>query len=112
MKMVTAIIRPLRLDDVVEALEAIGVDKLIVTEVRGVGRTPLAKRNVSDASQTPQLPPRAKIEMAVSNKTVSKVIAAIRIAAAHGMAGDGKIFVGNLEDAVRIRTGERGEPAL
>jgi nitrogen regulatory protein P-II 2 len=112
MKMVTAFIRPLRLDDVVDALEAIGVDKLTVTEVRGVGRTPPAKRSVPDESQTPQLPPRTKIEMAVTNETVSKVIEAIRVAAALGLAGDGKIFVGDLEDAVRIRTGERGELAL
>jgi nitrogen regulatory protein P-II 2 len=106
MKMVTAIIRPLRLDDVVDALEAIGVDKLMVTEVRGVGRTLPPRRALSDA------PPRTKIEMAVSSEQLPKVIEAIRAAAASGRAGDGKIFVSELEDAVRIRNGQRGEQAL
>ncbi len=112
MKMVTAIIRPLRLDDVVDALEAIGVGKLMVTEVRGVGRTPAPRRTFPDVPPSPQLPPRTKIEMAVAAEQVPKVIGAIRAAAAMGMAGDGKIFVSELECAVRIRNGERGEPAL
>jgi nitrogen regulatory protein PII len=112
MKLVTAIIRPLRLDDVVDALEAIGVRKLTVTAATGVGRTPPPKRVLADLPQPGVLPARSKLEMAVAGDQVPRVIAAIRAAAATGKAGDGKIFVSELEEAVRIRSGERGEPAL
>jgi len=83
-----------------------------VTEVQGVGRTPPPRRTFPDVPPPPQLPPRTKIEMAVASEQVPKVIEAIRAAAAIGLAGDGKIFVSELEGAVRIRNGERGEPAL
>ena len=112
MKMVTAIIRPLRLDDVVNALEAMGLDRLVVSEVRGVGRTPPSRRSLPDLPQTLRLPSRTKIEIAVANEQVRSVIDAICTAGAIGLAGDGKIFVSDLECAVRIRNGERGERAL
>ena len=112
MKMVTAIIRPLRLDDVVDALEAIGVDKLTVTEVSGVGRTPPTRRSSPDVPPTQQLPPRTKIEIAVPTEKVPQVIEAIRTAVASGLAGDGKIFVYDIANTIRIRTGETGQAAL
>jgi nitrogen regulatory protein PII len=112
MKMLTAIIRPERLDDVVEALEAIGIDKLTVTEVAGVGQTPPAKHAFPQEPGLPQLHPRREIEIAVASERVPKAIAAIRAAAATDKPGDGNIVVAELEGAVRIRNRESGVKAL
>ncbi len=105
MKLVTAVIQPLRLDDVVDALAAIGVDRLTVTEVKGVGRTGPPERTFPDSPPPPGLPSRTRIEMAVSAAMLPEVIEAIRKAAVSGKAGDGKIFVTELDRAVRIRDG-------
>ena len=112
MKMLTAIIRPERLDDVVEALEAIGIDKLTVTEVAGVGQTPPAKHAFPQEPGLPQLHPRREIEIAVASERVPKAIAAIRAAAAADTPGDGNVVVAELEGAVRIRNRESGVKAL
>ncbi|HEU0202013.1 MAG TPA: P-II family nitrogen regulator [Burkholderiaceae bacterium] len=105
MKMVTAIVQPLRLDDVIDALAAIGVDRITVTEVRGVGRSAPPKRDSPEAPPPPPLPPRTRIEMAVPADELPEVLAAIRKAAASGRPGDGKIFVSELARVIRIRDG-------
>lgn len=112
MKMLTAIIRPERLDDVVEALEAIGIDKLTVTEVTGVGRILPAKHAAPQEPGLPQLHPRREIEIAVASERVPRTIAAISAAAATDKPGDGKISVVELEGALRIRNRESGVKAL
>jgi len=112
MKMVTAIVRPERLDDTVDALAAIGLDKLGVSEVTGVdGNLPME----SAIDQEPgmrQPSPYKEIEVAMAGEQVPAAIAAIRAAAAEGKPGDGKIFVRELKDIIRIRSGERGLKAL
>jgi nitrogen regulatory protein P-II 2 len=105
MKLVCAVIQPLRLDDVIDALVAIGVDRITVTEARGIGRTPPPKRDAPDARPPPPLPQRTCIETAVPAEVLSDVLAAIRKAAASGRPGDGKIFVSELTRVVRIRDG-------
>jgi nitrogen regulatory protein P-II 2 len=97
MKMVTAIIQPFRLDDVVDALEAIGVGKFTVTEVRGIGRTKPERRVNPDEPPPMPLPPRIKIEVAVTVERLPELIEAIQRVAVTGRPGDGKIFVMELE---------------
>ena len=106
MKLVTAIIRPSKLDDVVDALSALGVDKLTVTEARGFG----GHEGRASAGATPA--PNAEIEVAVPTDRLEQVIDALRAAALTGRAGDGKIFVTDLARAVRIRNGASGDEAL
>lgn len=111
MKMVTAIIRPGKLDDVIDALEALGADKLTATEVRGIGHGTAALAHVDYGS--PVAPAEEiEIEVAVSNALLPRVLAALRQAALTGKFGDGKILVTNLDGAVRIRNGTRGDAAL
>ena len=107
MKLVHAIIQPLRLDDVIDALLAIGVDRITVSEARGIGRTLPPKRESPEAPPPPPLPQRTCIEAAVVDETLPQVITAIRKAAASGKPGDGKIFVTELKRVVRIRDGAR-----
>ena len=112
MKKVEAIIKPFKLDEVKTALSKIGVQGLTVSEVRGFGRQKGHKEQYRGAEYTIDFVPKVKIEIAVSDAAVVGVIDAITRAARTGEIGDGKIFVSPLEEAIRIRTGERGESAV
>ena len=112
MKLVTAIIKPFKLDDVREALSEVGVQGVTVTEVKGFGRQKGHTELYRGAEYVVDFLPKVKLEVAVDNGMVDKVIEAISKAAQTGKIGDGKIFVSNLEQAVRIRTGETGVDAL
>ena len=112
MKMVTAIIKPFKLDEVREALSAIGVQGITVTEVKGFGRQKGHTELYRGAEYVVDFLPKVKIEAAVDDAIVDRVIEAIEDAARTGKIGDGKIFVSTLEQVVRIRTGETGEDAL
>ena len=112
MKLVTAIIKPFKLDDVREALSDIGVQGITVTEVKGFGRQKGHTELYRGAEYVVDFLPKVKIEAAVSADMADRVIEAISKAANTGKIGDGKIFVFNLEQAIRIRTGESGPDAL
>ena len=112
MKMVTAIIKPFKLDEVREALSAIGVQGITVTEVKGFGRQKGHTELYRGAEYVVDFLPKVKIEAAVDDDIVDRVIEAIEAAARTGKIGDGKIFVSTLEQVVRIRTGETGKDAL
>lgn len=112
MKMVTAIIKPFKLDDVREALSEIGVQGLTVTEVKGFGRQKGHTELYRGAEYVVDFLPKVKLEIATSTDKVDEVIEAITKAANSGKIGDGKIFVSNIEQAIRIRTGESGKDAL
>ncbi len=112
MKLVTAIIKPFKLDDVREALSEVGVQGITVTEVKGFGRQKGHTELYRGAEYVVDFLPKVKVEAAVSDDMVDKVIEAILKSAATGKIGDGKIFVYNLEQAVRIRTAESGVEAL
>lgn len=112
MKMVTAIIKPFRLDDVRNALNEEGVHGMTVTEVKGFGRQRGHTELYRGAEYVVDFLPKSKIEVAVADDQVDRVVEAIIGAAKTGKVGDGKIFVANLEQAVRIRTNETGDNAL
>jgi len=112
MKIVMAVIKPFKLEEVRDALMAIGVHGLTVTEVKGYGRQKGHTEIYRGAEYAVSFLPKLKIEVAVATGLVPKVIEAITAAARTGQIGDGKIFVYQLEEAVRIRTGERDEDAL
>lgn len=112
MKMVTAIIKPFKLDDVREALAEVGVQGITVTEVKGFGRQKGHTELYRGAEYVVDFLPKMKIELAVSADLLEQVIEAITNVARTGKIGDGKIFVTDLEQAIRIRTGETGEEAL
>jgi nitrogen regulatory protein P-II 2 len=112
MKLITAIIKPHRLDPVREALTGIGVEGLTVTEVRGFGRQKGHTEIYRGAEYTISFVPKIKLEVAVPDKLADNVVAAIEEAAKTGEIGDGKIFVLDLKSAMRIRTGESGDDAL
>jgi nitrogen regulatory protein P-II 2 len=112
MKMVTAIIKPFKLDDVREALSEIGVQGITVTEVKGFGRQKGHTELYRGAEYVVDFLPKVKIEAAVPDELLDRVIEAITKAANTGKIGDGKIFVFNIEHALRIRTGETGADAL
>ena len=112
MKMVMAIIKPFKLDDVREALSDIGVQGITVTEVKGFGRQKGHTELYRGAEYVVDFLPKVKIEAAVKDDLVDQVIEAIAKAANSGKIGDGKIFVSSIEQAVRIRTGESGDEAL
>jgi len=112
MKVVSAIIKPFKVEDVRDALTAIGVHGLTVTEVKGYGRQKGHTEVYRGAEYTVNFLPKIKIEVAVVSDQLDKTIEAIATAAKTGQIGDGKIFVTNLEHAVRIRTGEVDEAAL
>ncbi|HHC73087.1 MAG TPA: P-II family nitrogen regulator [Thiotrichales bacterium] len=112
MKLVSAIIKPFKLDDVREALSEIGVQGITVTEVKGFGRQKGHTELYRGAEYVVDFLPKVKIEVAVRADLTDQVIEAISKAANTGKIGDGKIFVFNLEQAVRIRTGETGPEAL
>jgi len=112
MKMVIAIVKPFKLDEVREALSAIGVQGITVTEVKGFGRQKGHTELYRGAEYVVDFLPKVKIEAAVDDAIVDRVIEAIEAAARTGKIGDGKIFVAALEQVVRIRTGETGKDAL
>ncbi|MCZ6559649.1 MAG: P-II family nitrogen regulator [Gammaproteobacteria bacterium] len=112
MKMVTAIIKPFKLDDVREALAEVGVQGITVTEVKGFGRQKGHTELYRGAEYVVDFLPKMKIELAVSTELLERVIEAITSVARTGKIGDGKIFVSDLEQAIRIRTGETGVEAL
>ena len=112
MKLVSAIIKPFKLDDVREALGDIGVPGITVTEVKGFGRQKGHTELYRGAEYVVDFLPKIKIEIGVDDDMVDKVIEAITNAARTGKIGDGKIFVFNLEQVIRIRTGETGSDAL
>ena len=112
MKVVSAIIKPFKVEDVRDALTAIGVHGLTVTEVKGYGRQKGHTEVYRGAEYNVNFLPKIKIEVAVVSEQVDRTIEAITTAAKTGQIGDGKIFVTNLERAVRIRTGEIDDAAL
>jgi len=112
MKLVIAVIKPFKLDDVREALSEIGVQGMTVTEVKGFGRQKGHTELYRGAEYVVDFLPKVKIEVAVSTDQLERVIEAMRNAANTGSIGDGKIFVYELEQAIRIRTGEIGTDAL
>jgi nitrogen regulatory protein P-II 1 len=112
MKKVEAIIKPFKLDDVKSALSEVGVQGMTVTEVRGFGRQKGHKEVYRGAEYVVELVPKIKIEVVVPDQTMTRVVETIASAAKTGKIGDGKIFVIPIEEAVRIRTGERGENTL
>jgi nitrogen regulatory protein P-II 2 len=112
MKLVTAIIKPFKLDEVREALSAIGVSGITVTEVKGFGRQKGHTELYRGAEYVVDFLPKVKVEAAIKDDVLDQVIEAIEKSANTGKIGDGKIFVFNLEQVVRIRTGETGAEAL
>lgn len=112
MKLVTAIIKPFKLDDVRESLSDIGVQGITVTEVKGFGRQKGHTELYRGAEYVVDFLPKVKIEVAIGDDLVDQVIEAITKAANTGKIGDGKIFVSSLEQVIRIRTGETGEDAV
>ena len=112
MKLIKAIIKPFKLDDVREALSAIGVQGITVTEVKGFGRQKGHTELYRGAEYKVDFLPKVKIETVVSDDIVDQVLESIRTVASTGKIGDGKIFVVPIEQAVRIRTGEAGDEAL
>ena len=112
MKLITAIIKPFRLDDVRNALGEVGVNGMTVTEVKGFGRQRGHTELYRGAEYVVDFLPKSKIEIAVSDELAERAIEAIVNAARTGKVGDGKIFVSNIEQAIRIRTGETGDDAI
>ena len=112
MKLISAIIKPFKLDDVREALSEIGVQGITVTEVKGFGRQKGHTELYRGAEYVVDFLPKVKVDAAVEDSIVDQVVDAISKTAQTGKIGDGKIFVMNLEEAIRIRTGETGNTAL
>ena len=112
MKLVTAIIKPFKLDEVREALSEIGVQGITVTEVKGFGRQKGHTELYRGAEYVVDFLPKVKVEAAIDDALLDRVIEAIESAARTGKIGDGKVFVSDLEQVVRIRTGETGADAL
>lgn len=112
MKLITAVIKPFKLDEVREALSDMGVQGITVTEVKGFGRQKGHTELYRGAEYVVDFLPKVKVEAAVDDSLVERVIEAIEGAARTGKIGDGKIFVTNVEQVVRIRTGETGKEAL
>jgi len=112
MKLVTAVIKPFKLDDVREALSEIGVQGITVTEVKGFGRQKGHTELYRGAEYVVDFLPKVKVEVAISDDLLDQVIEAVTNAANSGKIGDGKIFVSSLEQVIRIRTGETGSDAV
>lgn len=112
MKKIEAIIKPFKLNEVKEALKEVGIHGLTITEVKGFGRqrghTELYRR----AEYVIDFLPKVKLEIVVTDEIVSKIVEAIEVSAKTGTIGDGKIFISTVEEAIRIRTGERGKDAI
>ena len=112
MKRIEAIVRPSKLDEVKEALSAIGVQGMTVLDVKGVGRTGGRKEVYRGSAYVVDFVPKVRIEIVAADSLVSSILDAVEKAAKTGKIGDGKIFVTDVVEAVRIRTGERGEGAV
>jgi nitrogen regulatory protein P-II 1 len=112
MKLIEAIIKPFKLDEVKDALNAIGIEGITVSEVKGFGRQKGHTELYRGAEYVVDFIPKIKMEIAVSDDLVSKVVETIQTSAKTGRIGDGKIFIISLEEAVRIRTGESGVDAI
>jgi len=112
MKLIIAIIKPFKLEEVKEALAAAGIEGMTVTEVKGFGRQKGHTEIYRGSEYTVDFLPKVKLEIAVADETAAKAISAITKAAKTGKIGDGKIFVMPLEEVVRIRSDERGEAAV
>jgi nitrogen regulatory protein P-II 1 len=112
MKLITAIIKPFKLDDVKESLKAAGVQGMTVSEVRGFGRQGGHSETYRGAEYKIDFVPKVRFELVVEDGVVESVIAAIKAAAATGKIGDGKIWVTDVDRIVRIRTGEEGPDAI
>ena len=112
MKLITVIVKPFKLDDVREALAEVGVTGLTVTEVKGFGRQKGHTEIYRGSEYTVDFLPKVKLEIVVTDEAVTKTVDAIVKAAKTGKIGDGKVFVVALEEAVRIRTDERGDAAV
>jgi nitrogen regulatory protein PII len=112
MKLIIAIIKPFKLEEVKEALSEIGIEGMTVTEVKGFGRQKGHTEIYRGSEYTVDFLPKVKLEIVVGNELVTKTVDTIVKAAKTGKIGDGKVFVVALEDAVRIRTDERGESAV
>ena len=112
MKMITAIIKPFKLDDVRQAVADIGIQGITVTEVKGFGRQRGHTELYRGAEYVVDFLPKAKIELAVDDSITDQVVEAIAAAARTGKIGDGKIFVSGISEAIRIRTGETGSEAV
>jgi len=112
MKKVEAIIKPFKLDEVKDALSEVGIQGMTVTEVKGFGRTGGKKEVYRGSAYVVDFVPKVKIEIVVADNQAQQVIDAIEKSAKTGRIGDGKIFVSAVEEAVRIRTGERAEEAI
>ncbi len=112
MKLITAIIKPFKLEEVKSALAEIGVEGMTVTEVKGFGRQKGHTEIYRGSEYTVDFLPKVKIELAVADEIVAKAIDAIVSSAKTGKIGDGKIFITPLDEVVRIRTDERGDSAL
>src|SRR5471032_67625 len=112
MKKIEAIIKPFKLDEVKEALQEVGLQGITVTEARGFGRQKGHTELYRGAEYVVDFLPKVKIEIVLGDEMVEKAVEAIRRAAQTGRIGDGKIFVSNIEEAIRIRTGESGVDAI
>jgi nitrogen regulatory protein P-II 2 len=112
MKLVTAVVKPFKLDEVREALSAIGVQGITVTEVKGYGRQKGHTELYRGAEYVVDFLPKIKIELVVDDKILDQVVEAIEESARTGKIGDGKIWITTVEDVIRIRTGESGKEAI
>ncbi len=112
MKMITAVVKPFKLDDVREALAAIGVQGVTVSEVKGFGRQKGHTELYRGAEYVVDFLPKVKLELALGDDMVDGAVEAITTAAHTGKIGDGKIFISDLQDVIRIRTGEAGPEAI
>jgi len=112
MKLIMAVIKPFKIDDVREALTAGGIEGLTITEVRGYGRQKGQTEIYRGAEYAVNFLPKVKIEVVVSDENLAAAVEAIRKAAQTGRIGDGKIFVSSIDEAIRIRTGETGADAV
>ena len=112
MKLITAIIKPFKLDDVKDALQAVGVRGITVTEVRGFGRQGGHSETYRGAEYKIDFVPKVRLELVVDDSAIDSVVAAIKAAASTGKIGDGKIWVTDVARIVRIRTGEEGPDAI
>ena len=112
MKLVTAIIKPFKLDDVRDALGEVGIKGMTITEVKGFGRQKGHTELYRGAEYVVDFLPKVKIELIIEDSQLEAVIDAIQKSALTGKIGDGKIFVSSIDDAIRIRTGERGSEAI
>ena len=112
MKKIEAIIKPFKLDEVKDALNAIGVQGITVVEVKGFGRQKGHTELYRGAEYVVDFLPKVKIEIVIADEFVDRAVEAIQTAARTGRIGDGKIFISSIEQAIRIRTGEKGESAI